>query len=1405
MERVLLEKIPKLTTTNFFEWESNIKLYFRSIGALNIVQGIELIPPTAYADIENQSISFNNYAAPGDETTPFPTYQVPGNREAQVKWGEKDEKAQLALLFTVDDGTKLQIESMASSIAMWSYIQSIWKRAEPIDRATVQAELTTFFLKDGQDPREHVNKYYSILRKAKSVGLMIGEEESCLHFLASLGNDYLTFKEVWTLTPPPQQTLVELIKRFTLRLDQVDKANERNNNQTAMYGFQKKGNAKGGGSGSFSVELEYKCYNCNQYATHRASSCPNEKNTDPNKIKLPSSRPKGSASSGNKGGKNAKKKDDKKKDNKDKEPPTNPNPTASFAAKAILPEFALKSTQSSTLFLVDSGASVHTISDPSLLINVKEHHDLPMIEGITEKTQVKLIGDYRVIIDDCIITLTQVHYVPGSRLNLLSQGRMEDAGWEVNRTKEGGTLNIKDRLNLPLIKDGVLRYLRLGDGRGSESSVVMPGVVKDDLRTWHERLGHMGVSTIKRYIKDGILDLSIEKSDNFTTKDCDVCNEYKMIKQPFNDDVYKAEGALDLIHIDAAGPFEASKMGMKYYMVFKDDKTKFVKLYFMSNKSEALTCLTMFVNWVERAFDRKVKKIRTDGAAEYHSKAWSAYLARTGITHVTTEPYTPEHNGVVERENRTIKEMIVAMMGNGGIGMEYWTYAAHYTTIILNFTRYYEQVKTSPSLPTPHQLYGRSSRFILKAHQFGANVWYKIPPETRKKSDFTLPKALKGKFLGLSVTGPGYLLLNEKGEVVFNKHVVFNEKDLNQGEKEDVGDTDEARRLAEKDDVYEDDASEPTSNNPSSTTNNLPFGPEIPYEGFPRELSPPPFSPVIPPTSPNESVPEIAGLAENSRISMESLAFSAYKAIKHQHGPEPRSYKEAMDREDAALWKPAFLKELGSMEENKVWREVILPKEAKVLSTKWVLKEKKDSEGAITSRKARLVGRGYTQQPGIHYEETFSPVGRITSLRACLILAAEFDWEAQQMDVETAFLNGKLKEEIYISFPDGYTPKDPNSSGLRLDRTLYGLKQSGREWWIEIGDFMVNELGMKRSNSDWGVYVRNDSDKEGCDESDKLFVFVYVDDFVIVGKKNLVAWMKKKLQKKWKMKDLGDVEWVVGIKIERNRSEKTVKFTQSAYIDDVIKRFNLEDSKPTSTPLDTNVKLLKRTDDQPSSSGDYPSLVGSLMWAAICTRPDIMHAVSSLARFNSDPTEEHWNAGVRVIRYLKGTKEMGLTSSKIPNGKSGLMGFVDADYAGDVNDRKSTTGYAFFFNGSLISYASVKQATVAQSTTGAEYMALAAGTNEATYLRALFSEFGIDVGTVRIFGDNQGSIALSKNSVYFKRSKHIDIRYHVIREKVDKGEIKLEYVGTADQTADVLTKGLIKGVHEKHRRGLGVN
>ncbi len=406
------------------------------------------------------------------------------------------------------------------------------------------------------------------------------------------------------------------------------------------------------------------------------------------------------------------------------------------------------------------------------------------------------------------------------------------------------------------------------------------------------------------------------------------------------------------------------------------------------------------------------------------------------------------------------------------------------------------------------------------------------------------------------------------------------------------------------------------------------------------------------------------------------------------------------------------------------------------------------------------------------------------------------------MDVSTAYLNGKLKEEIYINFPDGYSPTDSDSTGLRLYRTLYGLKQSGREWWMEIGDFMCNELGMKRIHSDWGVYVRDDSDKDKCDESDKLFVFVYVDDFVIVGKGNLVTWMKKKLTKKWKMKDLGAVEWVVGIKVGRDRVNRSVKFSQSSYIEDVIKRFDLDSAKPTSTPIDSNVKLIKRT-NQPSCAGDYPSLVGSLMWAAICTRPDIMHAVSSLARFNSDPTEDHWDAGVRVVRYLKGTKEMGLTSGQ-SDGDRGLVGYVDADYAGDVNDRKSTTGYAFFYNGSLISYASVKQATVAQSTTEAEYMALAAGTNEATYLRALFSEFGIDVGTVKIYGDNQGSIALSKNSVYFKRSKHIDIRYHIIREKLDAGEIKLEYVGTAEQRADVLTKGLIKGVHEKHRKGLGV-
>lgn len=501
---------------------------------------------------------------------------------------------------------------------------------------------------------------------------------------------------------------------------------------------------------------------------------------------------------------------------------------------------------------------------------------------------------------------------------------------------------------------------------------------------------------------------------------------------------------------------------------------------------------------------------------------------------------------------------------------------------------------------------------------------------------------------------------------------------------------------------------------------------------------------------------------------------------------EPWTYQEAMNGKDIMKWEGATDEEMASHEKNQTWKLIERPEGQKVIGCKWVFKLKPGIQGVEEPRfKARLVAKGYAQVEGIYYNEVFSPVVKHTTIRLMLSIVVENDLELEQLDVKTAFLHGILEERILMEQPEGYSQ---GNKVCLLQKSLYGLKQSPRQWNLRFDKFMKAQKFL-RSEYDSCVYFK-------CYEEGKfVYLLLYVDDMLVVAKDmREVERVKLMLSKEFEMKDLGPAKRILGMDIIRDRSKGTLILSQEAYIEKVLRDFGVTESRLVQTPIGCHFKLSSTKEEDKAETESrmryipYSNAVGSLMYAMVGSRPDIAHAVGLVSRFMSSPNTEHWNAVNWILRYLKGSLKCRLTFKK--SDKFEIKGFCDSDYAADLDRRRSITGYAFQVGGNTVSWRSGLQHIVVVSSTEAEYMALAESAKEALWLKRITCELGFPQETVEVFCDSQSAICLSKNSVFHERTKHIHVRYHFIRDVIAEGDLIVTKIDTEVNPADIVTKAL---------------
>jgi len=1032
---------------------------------------------------------------------------------------------------------------------------------------------------------------------------------------------------------------------------------------------------------------------------------------------------------------------------------------------------------------LDSGATRHITCNLNLLINVRPPpEDITVTFGNGGQAKPAAIGDALMqSTDGNIFCIGDVLYLPTAADNLLSVNLASKKGLDFSFSAEACTItmsNTGETIATAPADGNNIYYLQ---GRSlhlepnSTSATAHAARATETPQVWHYRFGHLGYDNLATLTsKSMVTGINVTPAEFKTANDtfCDPCALGKQHRLPFPTSTSTTTKPIELLHTDICGPMPVPSLGgNRYLLTILDDYSSYSFTFPLRHKSDAAFVIQDTITRLERQTNNNVIRIRSDNGGEFTSQALDDFYASKGITPETTNPYTPQQNGKAERLNRTLMEKTRAMMATAGLPKHLWAEAA----VTANYLR--NRSPTAKHDVTPFELFHGTKPDVSHLRTFGARTFSLIPSELRSKLD---PVSQPGRLIGYAVNRKGYKILTDAGTIITSRDVTFDESIIVSTQSK-----------TQSKPKSKPQSTEPILPMPITLPDTLPATDDDDIEPVGAEPAPP--APAEPPIALRRTMRAASQRPANEwqddayRITGRINAIANIATVS-----EPQTMEEALAGPNAAQWEQAMNDEMTSLIANGTWTLEEPPPGTKPIPVKWVYKIKRDAAGNIERFKARLVAKGFRQREGIDYDEVFAPVSKYSTLRTVLATVTDQDLDMHQLDIKTAFLNGIIDEDVYTEQPPGYGTGNPNQA-CKLIKALYGLKQAPRAWHTTLKAELIR-MGFTESEADPGLFITADK---------TIFLLIYVDDILIIGSNTttLVS-TKHKLMTAFDARDLGPANFFLGMDITRDRAAKTTKLSQHRLTHDLLAKFNMEDAKTVATPSSTSIKLTKDGDPLDTKTCPYSTLVGSLMYLSICTRPDIAQAVGALARYMAQPTVAHWTAAKTVLRYLAGTADFGITFGA---GPPGLTVYCDADYAGDIDTRRSTTAYVFNLNGGAITWASRLQPTVAASTTEAEYIAAAATVKEALWLRKLLNNLGLDISCVTIKADSQSSIKLLKNPIVSNRSKHIDIVHHFARERVARNEVTFEYIRTDNMVADALTKPVPTTKFNFCRDGMGIN
>ncbi|KAM7502462.1 hypothetical protein LguiB_001366 [Lonicera macranthoides] len=1040
-----------------------------------------------------------------------------------------------------------------------------------------------------------------------------------------------------------------------------------------------------------------------------------------------------------------------------------------------------KNSKAEEIWFLDSGCSNHMCGNKQRFAVLNEAYTHSVKLGDNSRIKVMGKGNIKLQMNGTNQVLTDVFYVPDLKNNLLSVGQLQERGLAIL------IQNGECRLYHP--KRGLImqttmtanRMFLLSASVVRETPACLQTTAEDSLELWHKRFGHLSYTNLRTLqYKEMVKGLPCFKAETIICTECLVGKQHREVIPKRSQ--WRSSHKLQLVHADICGPITpTSNSGKRYILTFIDDFSRKVWVYFLLEKSEAFATFKAYKNLVEKESNALICCLRTDRGGEFTSNEFNEFCKVNGISRQLTASYTPQHNGIAERKNRTIMNMVRWLLYDKKVPKQFWPEATRWAAHVINRSPTHV-IKDK----TPEEMWSGVKPKVDYFRVFGCLAHVHVPDEKRKKLD---DKSIQCVLLGVSKESKAYRLFDPvTKKIIVSRDVCFEEdKNWNWGTtvkemKHDVltwGDDDEDKETNSKGDKETEEDIEVEGTNSAVTTSvNDTSGKDSSAPAGVRNRRPAGY---------------LQDYVSGDRLSEEEEVsqLAMFTSIE-----DPRSFEEA---EKDAKWRHAMDLEIESIKKNGTWQLTTLPTGAKKIGVKWVFKTKLNEAGEVDKCKARLVAKGYTQQQGVDYNEVFAPVARWDTIRMVLALAAQKSWIVYQLDVKSAFLHGELSKDVYVDQPLGYIRRGEEEKVYKLKKALYGLKQAPRAWYSRIEAYFVKE-GFERCQHEHTLFVKKEGGTKGGGIK-ILIVSLYVDDLIFTGNNTyMIEGLKTSMMNEFEMTDLGRMKYFLGVEVIQK--SEGIYLSQRKYARELLERFGLQNGNPVKNPIVPGCKLSKEGEGVTVDATAYKQLIGSLLYIT-ATRPDLMYVVCLLSRFMANPTVLHMQAAKRVLRYLKGTINLGVFYKR--GGPEELLGYTDSDYARDADDSRSTSGYVFMLSNGAVSWASKKQPVVTLSTTEAEYVAAAACACQCVWMQAVLEKLGHTQGQcTTILCDNSSTIKLSKNPILHGRCKHIHVRFHFLRDLANNGVVNLVHCGSSNQIADILTKPLKLDTFLKLRSELGV-
>ena len=1253
-----------------------------------------------------------------------------------------DAEALAILGSTLDERNARTIQNYTTFREAFNAIVKMHENKTADEKQSLFERLNSYRIERVEKVSEGIGEVMEIVAQLRSMKESISDTNIIGVMSASLPEEFNLFKAAWKGTPEDKRTVEEFTSRVFAEAS--DLMQKRESQETTVALMTKAKNRQFRHDGDI-------CRYCKEPGHHIKNCKKLKRPYDPNYRK-----------------------------NKSRESESNNHDNLAFAVKHYGPQC------DQLQWIVDSGCTHHMSPHAHLFANLRKAKDKVTLADTGSTLDVEGFGS----ISTKQGLLKEVYFVPKLGQNLFS----------VRAATQNGLTYIGKNEHIVFLK-GHREVLRANLQDNMYILQLIPtsrqaAALSATFDVWHSRFAHCSKETIKHMKQKTIVDdLDIVSGMHDQCENC-ALGKCTNTSHPARSS-RKATQPGQILHVDTSGQLSESLGGSRYILLCKDEFSSYRQVAFVKKKSEIADHVKKFIAQAQLDTGNKCLKLMSDQGSEFLNNGLSEFLNERGIIHELSSPHVPEQNGFIERDFRTLNAATRTMLLESKLDISLWAEATSCAVYVLN--------RTSKSDRTPYEAWHGKRPSVKNFHMFGERAIIKNKNYCKK---FEV-RGIAATFIGYTSQFNTFkFLCNDK--VVTSCDCVFTNK-IGLSEAENKGRREKVSEHANGDQQETFSLPRPTyrlsndSMRSSGETNDEPSSLELEAHEFEslgqsvganlqevdsssseQTLESEQLQHNVISSTPVRVRPErrldalgrpmperdAAGRFVASTSSKSSRKRVNLVALKARIPDNPQNYEQARARDDWPLWQAAMADEMASLVKNQVFIEI--PSDqvgAKPIDSRWVLTKKYKTDGSVSKYKARIVAKGYRQMYKVDFNETYCPVVHMVTLRWILAYSMQRPLTIRQFDVKTAFLYGQLNEKIYLIPPDGY--KKGNKLWL-LKRALYGLRQAPRMWNLTF-DAFLRSLDLQVSKFDSCIYYQL---------SPIIIIIIYVDDGVICAEDAKDAdRILKLLEQRSEIREL-DLTQYRGLQIMRDHEGMTVH--QSSYVHKLLIEFGFADCKPVATPVACVKGKVSRDLSMFNDHELYRKATGSLNYLAEASRPDIMHAVNRACRKNHQPTVDDWIQVKRIFRYLRYQPALGLRYSR---GDCKLIAFSDADFAGDEDTKRSTTGFIIMYGDGPIQWKSQRQGHVTTSSTEAEYIALCSTAKEVVWLRKIGLELEmLGESATMLKCDNESAIKISTSERITQRSRHIAAQEAYVRELVASKELIVSHVRAADQLADFLTK-----------------